>query len=40
MIIYQNKQDKRGDNKIIQKQLKTPVRNSLVTNNKKKVYLF
>ena len=40
MIIYQNKQDKSGDNKIIQKQLKTPVRNSLVTNNKKQVYLF
>ena len=35
MIIYQNKQDKSGDNKIIQKQLKTPVRNSFVTNNKK-----
>ena len=35
MIIYQNKQDKSGDNKIIQKQLKTPVRNLLVTNNKK-----
>ena len=40
MIIYQNKQDKSGDNKIIQKQLKTQVRNSLVTNNKKQVYLF
>ena len=40
MIIYQNKQDKSGDNKIIQKQLKTPVRNSLVTNNKKQVIYF
>ena len=40
MIIYQNKQEKSGDNKIIQKQLKTPVRNSLVTNNLKQVYLF